>query len=55
MRYGSGRVKKSPPGCGTRLSKVLDVLTTEGGAAMMRAKRCWDESDTWWSILSDSF
>lgn len=45
--------KKKPLGLRYSTRKVLDVLTTEEGAAMMRAKRCWDESDTWWSTLLD--
>ena len=45
--------KKKPPGLRYSTRRVLNALTTEEGAAMMQAKRCWDESDIWWSILSD--
>lgn len=52
LRQWSG--KKKPLGLRYSTRKVLNVLTTEEGAARMRAKRCWDESDTWWSIRLDS-
>ncbi len=52
LRQRSG--KRSPPGCATATRRVFSALTTEAGAAMMRAKRSWDENDTWRSIPSAS-
>ena len=43
LRQWSG--KKKPQGLRYSTRKALDVLTTEAGAAMMRAKRSWDEND----------
>ena len=53
LRRWSG--KKKPLGLRYSTRRALDVLTTEVGAAMMRARRSWDENDTWWSIPSASF
>ena len=52
LRRWSG--KKKPLGLRYSTRRALNVLTTEEGAVMMRAKRSWDESDTWWSTLLDS-
>lgn len=52
LRLRSG--KKKPPGLRYSMRRVLDVLTTEEAAAMMRARRSWDENDTWWLIPSAS-
>ena len=53
LRVRSG--KKKPLGLRYSTRRVLNVLTTEAGVVMMRAKRSWDENDTWWSIPSASF
>ena len=45
LRRWSG--KKKPPGLRYSTRRVLDVLTTAEAAATMRAKRSWDENDTW--------
>ncbi len=52
LRIRSG--EKKPPGLRYSTRRVLNVLTTEAGAAMMRARRSWDENDTWWLIPSAS-
>ncbi len=46
---------KKPFGLRYSTRKALDALTTEAGAAMMRARRSWDENDTRWSIPLVSF
>ena len=45
LRQWSG--KKKPPGLRYSTRRVLDVLLTAEAAATMRARRSWDESDTW--------
>ena len=47
--------KKKAPGLRYSTRRVLELLTTEEGAAMMAARRSWAANDIWWSILSDSF
>ncbi len=46
--------KKKPPGLRYSTRKVLNVLTTPEGVAMMEARRCWAANDIWWSTLLDS-
>ena len=53
LRQWSG--KKKPLGLRYSTRRVLNVLITEEAVVMMRAKRSWDENDTWWSIPSASF
>ena len=44
LRVRSG---KKSPGLRYSMRRALDTLTTEKAAALRRAKRCWDENDTW--------
>ena len=42
--------KKKPRPLRSSIRRVLKYLTTEECAATMRARRCWDASDTsWWT------
>ena len=45
-RMTAAKKKRRPLRSSTR--KVLKHLTTPESAAMMQAKRCWDENDIWW-------
>lgn len=51
LRQRSG--KKKPPGLRYSMRKVLELLTTEAGAAMMRERKSLAANDIWWSILLD--
>ena len=46
--------KKKAPGLRYSTRKVLERLTTEAGAALMRARTSWAANDIWWSIPSGS-
>lgn len=53
LRVQSGKKKPRPLRYSTR--RACEVLLTLEGAAMMQARRCWDESDTWpWTPTASS-
>ena len=49
------RGKKKPPGLRYSMRRVLELLTTEAGAALMRERTFLAANDTWWSTLLGSF
>ena len=53
LRVRSG--KKKSPGLRYSTRKVLELLTTEEGAAMMQERKSWAANDILWSTLLASF
>ena len=53
LRQKSG--KKKPPGLRYSTRRVLELLTTKEGAALMQERRCWAANDILWSTLLGSF